>query len=170
MEQELIKNNLSFYDTKDIYYKVDKELVSKGYWSFNDNDKVELVLNELKEYTLDKFSFLNIKKDLSVNEIFEVLNNKLPSDIKENLFIPYVHYLNSIISSMQGRYSILWWSDKETTEINLSMNDEGYYDKLTTNMETPSYEVLSFMLDVFQNRLFDKNIENAKVLLDRKNK
>lgn len=162
------------FSTKDIYYKVDHQIVPKGFWSLDLNGQKQLIEQELINYTLEKLRLLGItiadKDNMSLLDLLGLMDDRLITrEEKEEVFRHYTHYLLNVASSLQN-YQVTWWSQEDQALINnpICGIDNGLWDTVVTCLYNYPLDDTKFVLDIFQSRFGIVEDKEPKKLLDDK--
>lgn len=158
-------------NTRDIYFKVDTQIVEKGFWTIDDISKKQLVEDELKNYTIDKLKQVfsnhkNINNELSLYELLNQLDECLITiEDKNEFFRHYTHYILNIASGMQG-FAIVWYQEENKKLIKKpfgEISENNIWDSVKTHQETAPINTTLFVLDIFKNHFMVKTKGKQKV-------
>ena len=141
----------------DIYARVGKKLLECDFINFSTTDKKIKVLEEITNYTLEKFGLKDNK--LSLDEILNEVNKLIDSE-DDSIFAHYTHYLLGIISNMQGKMPI-WWCDEKVSGVQFNLDCNYNLDSITTSKKISYLEIFQALLDYFKNQ-FQKELQLTK--------
>lgn len=160
--------------TSDIYSVVDNELVKKGFWFCDVDEKKRLVGDELKNYLLHKINGCSLdesllcdgKSDLSVNELLGILIKINQDTHPFEIVSHFIHYIIAVAGSIQ-KCVILWWTDDELIgDPVITFDNDGVWDRLTTNNSHDPLSIFNFVYDVFINNfLVNEKAKDVKCLI-----
>jgi len=157
--------------TNDIYYTIDSNIVEKGFWEVDTDEKKELIDKELRQYIISKINetsphiLTESNKDLSTVELLEILGNEIPKEAHNMTLCHFTHYILNVASCLQY-HGIIWKQDKDEELITLpriSFDENNLWDDLTTHEKTDYVKTFAFTYDIFQNNFMKEN-NNKKTL------
>lgn len=164
-------------EMRDIYYKVDSNIVKKGFWQKDIEGQKELIQQELKKYTASKIAEIDQSKSLpeasleqiDIVELVEMLGTMIPKEKHFDTLRHFTHYILNVASNLQG-YSIIW-SCEENHELKnnpvINFDIDGKWNSLTTiSTEDDDYvKIFAFVNDVFLNQFMTKKIQGQKIII-----
>lgn len=147
---------------KDIYFKIDINLIRQGFWESDIAIKKNLIDIELRKYIITKiqelggYHYLN-NKNLSVSDLICILASILPEGDK-NTLCDFTHYILNVARSLQNWY-IIWEIEDDETLIETPFVDFDERDKwssLKTHSKTDYVKTFNFVYDIFKNEFLTK--------------
>lgn len=164
--------------TNDIYYTIDHNIVSQGFWNVDIDEKKKLIDLELKKYIISKISEIETSKliadkeqELSVNELLSILSNLIKADEQFETLRHFTHYIIQVTGTLQG-YSIIWFGGEDEKLIEnpeIEFNEDGYWNTLTTYDNTDYVKTFNFVYDVFTNNFMVKNPSKKIEMINKLN-
>ena len=164
-------------DTSDIYFRIDSEIVDKGFWTADVKTKKSLIANGLYNFTMLKMKELGLnncitdgKEKTDLINLLELINNNLnTTEDKNEFFRHYTHYILQVVGGIQG-YSIIWWQeDEEELAENplIEFDNNGLWSSLKTHSKTDSLKTTMFVLDIFKKHfgVQDEIKDKTKILI-----
>lgn len=151
----------------DIFRRVDCSSILSGYHQTNDiNKKKQITSESLKLYLLNKLAEMNASKnvsvsrikDITVEELLDILGEVIPEEAQFDTLRFVTHYLTAVASNLQG-WEIVWPVEESLELIESPMvtfNEEGKWDTITTHKLTPYAQVAKFVYQVFNEQLLVK--------------
>lgn len=164
-------------EMRDIYSKVDSNVVKNGFWQKDIEGKKTLIQQELKRYTASKIAELDQSKSLpdtsldqvDIVELVEMLSTMIPKEKHFDTLRHFIHYILNVASNLQG-YSIIWQCEENPELENnpiINFDIDGKWNSLTTfAKEDDDYvKIFIFVNDVFQNQFMTKKIKGQKTII-----
>ncbi len=151
----------------DIFRRVDCSSILSGYHQTDDiNKKKQITSESLKLYLLNKLAEMNASKnvsvsrikDITVEELLDLLGETIPEEAQFDTLRFVTHYLTAVASNLQG-WEIVWPVEESLELIESPMvtfNEEGKWDTITTHKLTPYAQVAKFVYQVFNEQLLVK--------------
>lgn len=151
----------------DIFRRVDCSSILSGYHQTDDiNKKKQITSESLKLYLLNKLAEMNASKnvsvskikDITVEELLDLLGEVIPEEAQFDTLRFVTHYLTAVASNLQG-WEIVWPVEESLELIESPMvtfNEEGKWDTITTHKLTPYAQVAKFVYQVFNEQLLVK--------------
>ena len=144
---------------RDIYNKIDIQLMEEDYWNLDIEDRKRLIDKFLKQYIILKINEINsnalceTNKELSTIELFELLSSLIPKEEHFDTIRHFTHYILGICDNLQG-WSVMWWGEENEELIAnplVEFDINGRWDKLVTDDRTDLVKTFKFVYYVFQN-------------------
>ncbi|MEG2232595.1 MAG: hypothetical protein RRY16_01325 [Bacilli bacterium] len=151
----------------DIYFKMDSNIVSQGFWNTDIEGKKELIDKELKKYLTSKIQEVNgiiaitdgEESDFNVPSLLQKLANFIPQDQHFDTLRHFIHYIIQVAGTLQG-WSITWWGEDEEDLIDsplIEFDENGLWTNLKTHENTDYVKIFNFVYDIFNNNFMKEN-------------
>jgi len=150
---------------RDIYYKVDSELVQQNFWKLDIEQKKKLIDSELKKYIVSKLKELDStllleskNEKMNVGELLVILSNNIPEDQHFDTLRHFTHYILQVASSLQS-WSITWWNDNDVALNDspiVKFDENGLWTDLITSDNIDYIKTFNCVYDVFNNNFMVK--------------
>ena len=143
---------------RDIYSKIDIQLMKEDYWSLDIEDKKKLIDKTLKQYIIFKINEINSNalceknKEFSTIELFEVLSSLIPKEEHFETIRHFIHYILQICSNLQG-WTIIWWGEENDELVEnplVEFDIDGKWNKLVTDNRTDLVKTFKFVYHIFK--------------------
>lgn len=144
---------------RDIYNKIDIQLMEEDYWNLDIEDRKRLIDKFLKQYIILKINEINFNalcetnKELSTIELFELLSSLIPKEEHFETIRHFTHYILQISSNLQG-WSIIWWGEEDDELVEnplVEFDIDGKWNKLVTDDRTDLVKIFKFAYHIFMN-------------------
>ncbi len=144
---------------RDIYNKIDIQLMEEDYWNLDIEDRKRLIDKFLKQYIILKINEINFNalcetnKELSTIELFELLSSLIPKEEHFETIRHFTHYILQISSNLQG-WSIIWWGEEDDELVEnplVEFDIDGKWNKLVTDNRTDLVKTFKFAYHIFMN-------------------
>lgn len=138
---------MELFTTNDVYRIMNTALMEKNYPLLGIEEKRKVVTECFANYFIYKLVQLSDKlgnnlENLSLEELFALIEEKIPNEKCIDILSHPIHYLLSIISCLQN-FEVIWEIDENAKQANIITNDEGKFDKFVTS----SHPVMSLAFE-----------------------
>ena len=151
---------------RDIYFIVDSNIVSQGFWDVSLAAKKKLIDNELKNYIITKIQALRNTsgligegtQDYSVAELLAILAELIPKENHFDTLRHFTHYILKVAGNLQNS-EIVWYSESDEELIQLpfiEFDENDLWKKLKTHEQTDCVQTFNFVYDIFNNTFMTK--------------
>ena len=153
----------------DDVYKIRFNLINRNYDEKSINEQKEIIEEELIKYLLRKINELDsscvLPNDNNLIDIMSLIEKRLSKE-EVGSFSHVIFFILNIASCMQGRTIIWWCEDGEKLKDNpeISFDDDGYWDKVTTHKDTNMIQIFNFVYDIFKNNYMIKEKEQMRLV------
>lgn len=138
-------------DLMDANHIININLLGKGYFKLNENEKKNLVSEEIKNYLVFKINELDSgllsNDELNISDLISIISNLV--DVNDYKTIAQLtHFIIGLMETLQG-YSITWYINEDLEQPELTIENDIIKD-LTTN--TNYINSFDFIYDYFMNQ------------------
>lgn len=160
---------------RDIYSKVGRDLFEQYFDHGTTEEKKEMVDVDLKVYLATKIAeenpekakMLSDRKDVSVEELVELLGDLIPKEEHFDTMRHLTHFMLNIAGEMQG-WSITWWDEQDVEFVDnplVQFNESGKWESLTTHRDTSYVKTFKFVYDIYKNTFMEKAPKNRQLTM-----
>lgn len=158
---------MEVFTTKDVYQIMNTTLMEKNYPLLDYDEKRDAVTECFSNYFIYKLVQLpdspgNNLENLCLEELFALVEEKIPEGNGIDVLSHPIHYLLSIISCLQN-FEIVWEIDEMVDSVKIVTNADGKFDRFVTS----SHPVMSLAFEevykYFMTRLVHHNLSKTNI-------
>lgn len=169
--ESVFKTEEKTINTRDVVPSVGVPLLARGYDEKSNEEKLQMIDEELKLYIARKIALcgyfisdsdaLNMELPSLLAQLYELCNNN--RDIIEQI----THYIKNIFSDFQG-ICILWWIENDEKYIEHPQLNfkEGMFNEIITHEDTDPMQTFNLIYEYFKSKMNKKIMTRERVMID----